>query len=151
MIGYVAAECQWNSRTLVSESFLSDSTQSPISPRIISLHLCKLDNDSRIGLSSHSGLPGEDQPFLLLVIDSDSGVASKLLHREQEAIPLAAIRKLHRVPLWEAEGAELWMWCPRLCRGLEATARLEIRIKHQNGIANNCHHRDSMLSMLATG
>ena len=58
-------------------------------------------------LLSHSGLPGEDQPFLLLVIDS--GVASKLHRHGQEAIALAAIRKLRRVPVWEAEGAELWV------------------------------------------
>jgi hypothetical protein len=94
-------------------------------------------------------LSGEDQPFLLLVIDG--GVASKLNHHEQQAATLATIQKIHRVPLWEAEGAQLWVSkvavaCTCLYTNLaktgrivilEATARLEIRIKHQNGIANN--------------
>jgi hypothetical protein len=53
MIGYVSTECQWNSRTLVSS--LSDSLR-PTLPftRVISLRL----------------MLGEDQLFLLLVIDS---------------------------------------------------------------------------------
>jgi hypothetical protein len=105
MIGYVAT-VPWNSRTLVSESSLSDSTQSPTSPRVISLHLCKLDNVSamttqakaRTGQSDETLISfwfaGGRPPFLLLVIDS--GVASKLHRHEQEAIALAAIRKLRR-------------------------------------------------------
>jgi len=62
---------------------------------------------ARIGQSDDSGLPGEDQPFLLLVIDSV--VASNIHHYEQQATTLVTIQKIHRVPLWEAEGAQLWV------------------------------------------
>jgi hypothetical protein len=88
MIGYVSTECQWNSHTLVSS--LSGSLR-PTLPftLVIFLHLCKLDNVSamttqakaRIGKSDENLMLGEDQPFLLLVIDSS--VASNVHHYEQ--------------------------------------------------------------------
>jgi hypothetical protein len=65
----------------------------------------KTQAKARIGQSDESLMLGEDQPFLLVI---DSRVASNVHHYEQQATTLAAIKKIHRVPLWEAEGAQLW-------------------------------------------
>jgi hypothetical protein len=63
---------------------------------------------ARIGQSDESLILGEDQPFLLPIIAS-AGVASNVHHYEQQATALAAIKKNHRVLLWEAKGAQLWV------------------------------------------